>query len=288
MDGIEGRRPYGDEDEGGGYGESDGGGGYFDRRLTNEDFVDPPRQPSWDKSSWDGASPDEASHDTRPLYDGRPGRDPYDRGGGYRRASDEAWAAARDDYLAGDTAETVSARYGMAICTFRQRARDKGWRRMDQVDPPYDPLDPDEAAADGPADYGRMADLARMRLNRALEAGRAVEAARWMRLHLGLTALARDVSPAPPPAPPTPEAPPEAPPPAPKEPDLAARAEALAQQICVIAQEAAALKPGDYAGRDALMARIDALDDLEPAGISDELDDSDGVFSQGESETGPP
>jgi hypothetical protein len=96
------------------------------------------------------------------------------------------------------------------------------------------------------------------------------------------------VSPAPPPAPPTPEAPPEAPPPAPKEPDLAARAEALAQQICVIAQEAAALKPGDYAGRDALMARIDALDDLEPAGISDELDDSDGVFSERESETGPP
>lgn len=280
MDGIEGRRPYGDEgeDEGGGYGESDGRGDYFDRRLTNEDFVDPPRRSSWD----------EASHDTRPLYDGRPVRDPYDRGGGYRRASDQAWAAARDDYLAGDTAETVSARYGMGVSTFRLRARDKGWRRMDQVDPPYDPLDPDEAAADGPADYGRMADLARMRLNRALEAGRAVEAARWMRLHLGLTALARDVSPAPPPAPPTPEAPPEAPPPAPKEPDLAARAEALAQQICVIAQEAAALKPGDYAGRDALMARIDALDDLEPAGISDELDDSDGVFSQGESETGPP
>ena len=95
MDGIEGRRPYGDEGEGGGYGESDGGGGYFDRRLTNEDFVDPPRRSSWD----------EASHDTRPLYGGRPVRDPYDRGGGYRRASDEAWAAARPPMvliLAGD------------------------------------------------------------------------------------------------------------------------------------------------------------------------------------------
>lgn len=258
MDGTEGGFPY----------KTDGGGGLFDGRLTSEDFVDPPRRPSRDEASQDEAPP---------LYDGRPVRDPYDRGGGYRRASDQAWAAARDDYLAGDTAETVSARYGMAISTFRQRARDKGWRRMDQVDPPYDPLDLD-AAADGPADYGRMAEMALMRLNRAVEAGRAIEAARWMRLHLSLTALARDGSPPPPPAP-------KAPPPKDaKEPDLAARAEALAHEICVIAQEAAALTPGDYAGRDALMARIDALDDLEPAAISDRIDNSDGVFPVGESE----
>ena len=261
MDETEGRFPY----------KTDGGSGLFDGRLTNEDFVDAPGRPSWDKPSQD-----EASQETRPLYDGRPVRDPYDRGGGYRRASDEAWAAARDDYLAGDTAETVSARYGMAISTFRQRARDKGWRRMDQVDPPYDPLDRDDAAADGPADYGRMADMALMRLNRAVEAGRPIEAARWMRLHLSLTALARDVPPPPPPA--------AAPPKDAKEPDLAARAEAVAQEICVIAQAAAALKPGDYAGRDALMARIDALDDLEPAVISDRIDNSDGVFDAGESE----
>ncbi|MFN7110957.1 MAG: hypothetical protein ACK4M2_04910 [Brevundimonas sp.] len=270
MDGTEGGFPY----------KTDGGSGLFDGRLTSEDFVDPPRRPSWDGASQDEAPRDEASQETRPLYDGRPVRDPYDRGGGYRRASDGAWAAARDDYLAGDTAETVSARYGMAISTFRQRARDKGWRRMDQVDPPYDPLDLN-AAADGPADYGRMADMALMRLNRAVEAGRAIEAARWMRLHLSLTALARDVSPPPPAekAPPPKDA---------KEPDLAARAEAVAQEICVIAQAAAALKPGDYAGRDALMARIDALDDLEPVVISDRIDKSDGVFSEGESETDPP
>ncbi|MDO9609034.1 MAG: hypothetical protein Q7J26_10960 [Brevundimonas sp.] len=273
MDGTEGGFPY----------KTDGGSGLFDGRLTSEDFADAPGRPSWDRRSQDAAPQDEASHETRPLYDGRPVRDPYDRGGGYRRASDEAWAAARDDYLAGETAETVSARYGMAISTFRQRARDKGWRRVDQVDPPYDPLDLNEAAADGPADYGRMADMALMRLNRAVEAGRAIEAARWMRLHLSLTALARDGSP--PPPPPAPKAPP---PKDAKEPDLAARAEALAQEICVIAQAAAALTPGDYAGRDALMARIDALDDLEPAVISDRIDNSDGVFSEGQSETGPP
>jgi hypothetical protein len=274
MDGTEGGFPY----------KTDGGSGLFDGRLTSEDFADAPGRPSWDRRSQDAAPQDEASHETRPLYDGRPVRDPYDRGGGYRRASDEAWAAARDDYLAGETAETVSARYGMAISTFRQRARDKGWRRVDQVDPPYDPLDLDEAA-DGPADYGRMADVALMRLNRAVEAGRAIEAARWMRLHLSLTALARDGSPPPQPAPPPSKAPP---PKDAKEPDLAARAEALAQEICVIAQAAAALTPGDYAGRDALMARIDALDDLEPAVISDRIDNSDGVFSEGESETDPP
>ncbi|MEE2848806.1 MAG: hypothetical protein VX561_02935, partial [Pseudomonadota bacterium] len=64
----------------------------------------------------------------------------------------------------------------------------------------------------------------------------------------------------------------------PKQPDLGERAAAVAEQVGQIAREACALKRGDYAGRDALMARLEALDDLKPAPRSDELDEIDGVF----------
>ena len=53
----------------------------------------------------------------------------------YRRLSKEAWEAAGTAYLAGSTAEEVSAVYGMAVSTFRARAKDEGWRREDQPDP---------------------------------------------------------------------------------------------------------------------------------------------------------
>jgi hypothetical protein len=117
-----------------------------------------------------------------------------------------------------------------------------------------------------------MAAHALVRLNRALPAGRALEAARWVRLHADLTRMAA----APPPSPPAP--PPAKPPAQPKEPDLGDRAAAVAEQVGQIAREACALKRGDYAGRDALMARLEALDDLKPAPRSDELDEIDGVF----------
>ena len=127
-----------------------------------------------------------------------------------------------------------------------------------------------------------MSDQARARLNRAVQAGRALEAARWMRLHLSLSALARrtedDAAP-PPPAPPPPE---------PKEPDLLDRAGAVAREIGVIARAAMALTPGDIAGRDALMARVEALDDLKPSPISDDVHTLDGVFVQPPSATRPP
>ena len=47
-------------------------------------------------------------------------------------------------------------------------------------------------------------------------------------------------------------------------------------------------KRGDYAGRDALMARLEALDDLKPAPRSDELDEIDGVFVARPSKVAPP
>lgn len=203
----------------------------------------------------------------------------------YRRLSKEAWEAAGTAYLAGSTAEEVSAVYGMAVSTFRARARDEGWRREDQPDPLREPIDLEAETADGLPDYGAMAAHALVRLNRALQAGRALEAARWVRLHADLTRMA-----AAPPAPssaPTPK--PPAPPPAqPKEPDLGERAAAVAEQVGQIAREACALKRGDYAGRDALMARLQALDHLKPAPRLDELDGIDGVFAGAESKAEPP
>ena len=203
--------------------------------------------------------------------------------GGYVRASEAAWQAAAKDYLAGDSADTVSARYGMAVSTFRARAAEEGWRRRDQPDPaPLDDRAPDADLPadldDEPADFAAMADQARARLNRAVQAGRALEAARWMRLHLSLSALARrtDGDAAPPP------------PPEPKEPDLLDRAGAVAREIGVIARAAMALTPGDIAGRDALMARVEALDDLKPPPISDDVHSLDGVFVPPASATQPP
>lgn len=196
---------------------------------------------------------------------------------GYRRLSKEAWQAAGEAYLEGDTAEEVSARYGMGVSTFRARARDEGWRREDQDDPAPESIDLPFETAQGLPDFAEMAAHALVRMGRAVQAGRAMEAARWVRLHAHLTRLAREAEP---PAP--------KPEPKPKDPDMAERATAVAREIEVIALEAAALTPGDYAGRDALMARVDALDDLKPPPISEELHYSDGVFSQGASETDPP
>jgi len=193
---------------------------------------------------------------------------------GYRRASDTTWDAARADYLAGETAEAVCERYGMALSTFRARAREDGWRRSDQPDP--EPLDPlDMAAEVGLPDYADMARQALVRLNRAVHAGRAVEAARWMRLHARLLDLA--AAPPPPPAP-RPE----------KTPDVVDRAVAQAEEIERIARDAVALAPDDLAGRVAIHARVAALEDFAPAPNSDDLHYSDGVFPTAESETGSP
>ena len=50
-----------------------------------------------------------------------------------RRTGDaRRWDAARDEYLAGSPAEAVCRRHDLRLATFRRRAREKGWRRMDQ------------------------------------------------------------------------------------------------------------------------------------------------------------
>lgn len=104
---------------------------------------------------------------------------------GYRIRSPETWARAEADFLAGDTAEQVCARYDLGLSAFHKRKRDGAWRKTDQPDP--DPL-PDDPEDLPPADLPRLADLALRRMGAAVERGRASEALRWQRFHDALAA----------------------------------------------------------------------------------------------------
>ena len=103
----------------------------------------------------------------------------------YRIRSPETWAQARAAYLAGDTAEAVSARFGVSESALRKRAREEGWRRADQPDPePLDIEDPDAFDPDAveSVDEGAMIRLAEARMAFAMRRGRVSEALRWGRL----------------------------------------------------------------------------------------------------------
>ncbi|WP_312148231.1 hypothetical protein [Brevundimonas sp.] len=183
---------------------------------------------------------------------------------GYRIRSDAVWAAARRDYLAGDAAEAVCARYDLKLGTLRSRAAREGWRRSDIEDVWPDPQDEDADAT--PPDLTRMAAQALMRLNRALQRGRAAEAASWLRTWRALSSVSLG------------------------DPALLAAAEPKAeplstleqdlQEVAAVARDAAALSPTDHAGRRAIEARLTALKTrLDPEGlISDDSDELDSVF----------
>ncbi|WP_292085629.1 MULTISPECIES: hypothetical protein [unclassified Brevundimonas] len=182
---------------------------------------------------------------------------------GYRIRSDAVWTAARRDYLAGDAAEAVCARYDLKLGTLRSRAAREGWRRSDVEDVWPDPQD--EEADTTPPDLTRMAAQALMRLNRALQRGRAAEAASWLRTWRALTDPALLAAA-------TPKAEPEPAPLSTLEQDL--------QEVAAVARDAAALSPDDHAGRRAIEARMAALKArLDPEGaISDDSDELDSVF----------
>jgi len=195
---------------------------------------------------------------------------------GYRVRSEATWAAARRDYLAGDTAEAVCDRYGLKLGTLRSRAAREGWRRCDAGDPDPWPDDDDpveDAAADAP-DLAAMAAQALMRLNRAVRRGRAAEAASWLRTWRALTDPALLAV-----------AEPESPPPAP-EPDPLDTLEADMKAVAAVARDAARLAPDDLLGRRAVEARLAVLSarlaperaELGEAAISDDSDELDSVF----------
>ena len=157
-----------------------------------EGMAEPGAERAWD---------DDPLND-RPLYDGRRVRDPYQRGGGYSRISEDRWDAIQRAYAAGEPGASVCRRFGLARSTLYARARDEGWLRQDQAETePLDhgfeagetdaPVDLEAETAAGLCDYGLLAGHARVRMQRAILAGRGVEAGRWMRLHAQLTAMAQ-------------------------------------------------------------------------------------------------
>ena len=104
--------------------------------------------------------------------------------------SDTVWDHARREYLAGMTAADICQRYGVSLSSFRLHARVGGWRRIDQ---PAGDVAP-EAGEYHPDDNVSFADLAEeafLNIRRALGAGRAAEAATWMRLYDKLAERAR-------------------------------------------------------------------------------------------------
>ncbi|WP_122465397.1 hypothetical protein [Brevundimonas lutea] len=103
---------------------------------------------------------------------------------------DERWDRVRDRYLGGEPAWSVCADYRLALSTFRARARREGWRRCDQPSETTPPLDPDEID-DEPFDPDLLVIRARAHLRRAVTAGDALNALRWMKMVEQLTDFAR-------------------------------------------------------------------------------------------------
>lgn len=111
-----------------------------------------------------------------------------DTADGYRIRSDDAWSAARSDYLAGFTAPEVCARHDVGLSALRRRARVEGWRRADQDDPEILVEDLETLPDAGLAELVRQA---WKRFALAIVAGRAADAVRWQRIHAALHALAQ-------------------------------------------------------------------------------------------------
>ncbi|HEX8231771.1 MAG TPA: hypothetical protein VF559_00290, partial [Caulobacteraceae bacterium] len=102
----------------------------------------------------------------------------------YRRASEDTWDAAREDYLSGWSAPQVCARHGLGLSNLKARAREEGWRRADQPEPDRPSFEEEAAADTGPMPSWReQAEVSRRAMNRAQNKGDALEAHRWLRLH---------------------------------------------------------------------------------------------------------
>lgn len=223
-----------------------------DAPLTNADFVA--------RDRW------AADREREPARSGR------------RRASDAIWARARDEYLAGDSAEMVCARHDLREGTLRHRAKVEGWRRSDQPDP--EPVDLDAEIEAGLPDYDQMARHALVRMNRAVLRGRATEAASWMRLHQRLLTLATQTA---------------------DQADKDAQAEEQAadkadeqrldhlnrhvKNIGDLARDAASIDPDDPRMRRLIDLRLEKIEQFHavlfpdsPPPVSDLSDDSDPVF----------
>ena len=127
--------------------------------------------------------------------DPAPAAPPRRRTGDARR-----WDAARDEYLAGSPAEAVCRRHDLRLATFRRRAREKGWRRMDQPEPDTPPQQdeplvipeaPPGAIGDAPLTAAQMVEKCWSHIQTAVAAGQLIQARGWLRLYKDLKPFAR-------------------------------------------------------------------------------------------------
>jgi hypothetical protein len=133
--------------------------------------------------------------------DPAPAAPPRRRTGDARR-----WDAARDEYLAGSPAEAVCRRHDLRLATFRRRAREKGWRRMDQPEadaqepssaPPAQdeplviPDAPPGASRDAALTAAQMVEKCWSHIQTAVAAGQLIQARGWLRLYKDLKPFAR-------------------------------------------------------------------------------------------------
>ncbi|MFN3816169.1 hypothetical protein [Brevundimonas sp.] len=117
------------------------------------------------------------------------------------------WTAAREEYLAGATAEAVCRRHDLRLSTFRRYLQEGGWRRMDQPEPEAPAPEP-PPAQDGllvipeapqalsgteaaPLTATQMVDKCWAHVQAAVAAGRLIEARGWLRLYKDLKPIAR-------------------------------------------------------------------------------------------------
>ena len=197
------------------------------------------------------------------------------------------WERAREDYLCGDTAAEVCARYGLSRSQFYAHARTGGWRKADQPGAFAQPFaGPPEPEPDDGAPAPPTPDLAAEALRqgaRAIAGGRLREAQGWVRLAAQLRTLAMQETHAQ-----TwvgvldgrRKAPATAPTPAPDPTDDFAAVMRTVQEVGRIAREATALldradAPESEAAAEALLARADAL--LQDTGGAEPLNDDAAV-----------
>ena len=106
------------------------------------------------------------------------------------RRTEQTWDAAREAYLAGESAEIVCERFHLNINTFRTRSGKQKWRRCDQPDP--EPL-AQVATEDLPLpDMEETFRIASARVTHAVQQGRIEEALKWGRI-MNLALRDRDV-----------------------------------------------------------------------------------------------
>ena len=128
----------------------------------------------------------------------------------YRFRGPETWAAAREAYIAGETAASIAARLGVTVGALRQRAARGGWSRralaaaaeaplarIAAARPPAPPGEAPTPAAEPdapPPAVGEVLDAALSRAAHCLQAGRADEALRAIALGERLAALAQSAA----------------------------------------------------------------------------------------------